>query len=146
MEVSARWLSSVSGRSLLSDSWYPAEFAIIAPCEGPSTPIGAPVERKSRYPSRTHASTMSPSSERSGACYGWARGGILGDDERAGGASRVPGRGPRAAGPHDPLAVLAQGHLPARADLQRLRRPRQDPLRSPEPAGAGLRRAGDHPG
>src|SRR5512132_2942702 len=40
MEVSARWLSSVSGRSLLSDSWYPAEFAIIAPCEGRSPPSG----------------------------------------------------------------------------------------------------------
>src|SRR5712691_5766933 len=31
IEVSARWLSSVSGRSLLSDSWYPTEFAIVAP-------------------------------------------------------------------------------------------------------------------
>ncbi len=67
-------------------------------------------------------------------------------DGRAGGASRVPGRGPRAAGPHDPFAVLAQGHLPARADLQRLRRARQDPLRGAEPPGAGLGRARDHPG
>src|SRR5215470_2091586 len=33
IDVSARWLSSVSGRSLFSVSWYPAEFAITAPLE-----------------------------------------------------------------------------------------------------------------
>ena len=51
---------------------------------------------------------------------------------------RVPGRGASAAAADDPLDLLEQGHLPARADLQRLRRAGQGaPGRLP---GEGSRR------
>src|SRR5262245_20451644 len=60
MDVSARWLSSVSGLSLSSDSWYPAEFAIAAP-SGTGVPMHLrEVGANSRYSWPGTASTTSP--------------------------------------------------------------------------------------
>src|SRR5215475_14140354 len=60
MDVSARWLSSVSGLSLLSDSWYPTEFAIAAPL-GTGVPMHrSEVERSHDTPRPTRLQRQGP--------------------------------------------------------------------------------------
>src|SRR5690606_34265266 len=71
------------------------------------------------------------------------------DDDECGNSKRDPGlpdRSEAAASPDDPFLVLQQGNLPARADLQRLRRRRQTALRGAGQAGtAGRRRGAEDP-